>query len=1168
MTRRRQETPTVLAKPRGSATKPVLVPYYDPELGGHVLYEHQNSVPLRLKAKEVDSYGNVRWEVVYPKAPLSNRSVAADAVQAGEGDEKRIKVLQPMPGWDLTRMTTHFSWMVILVLDDRPYGLGFRCGEREFHTPYHMGPINGKKLEICGIQDYEENLDECTRARLDPSNVTITALDYADVRSKTGFDQILVEAGIVPFSKAGISIYPHGYDKGVQGEVLSLGFDMASAGIWKPLVVHRGELCHTPCFTAGTGTVLHTVNTEAGWSGAPLVRMNGGKAAITAVHIAGVPGPAQYNVAISANMVEKMVRAKDSTYVPTWNCPFNDMVLKVDGESEEVLYLTDEKSTRRGAPKQNRRKGPAGWSQQHVKAKGNRNVAASRMSSATYDKPKQAASLVSGNPQQAEAVKATYGKLMRLQAEIERLRLNDDDDGREELERLEKAQEEEEEEEEEEMDTEGFYRDGDECLHCPGIIWEKKWSEHDPDAEFAACGNEARGNNPDSVFSTKVQGNEPWIAHMSPGDKKNVIKKLMAIPISVEGFEKRHIIGAYGDRKTSSTGDVDSTLSDEYVYLTRMIAAQRTRTVAVSFENKIHRFQCTPLNPGDVTDMVVVHTCDEFVPEDELLPPLQVTPGAAECWADAWGLKYGGDTGGSEKRSDVANGGDQKRVYDQFYRDTMTDSVEAIKPHRKLVTEMEPKEVVVEALDRYFSPEGKISDLEPILNCDPQLIWDRKEAEDFKFYCRAGGYAWCEKPGEVIPESGGNPCFSVVGYCSKLPGKSGLKEYTKVTRKVRKCVGNLVRGGVSEDAKQALLDSLSLSFVMPPTDEQAMIKSLRGQAQKQTTARPTMRVRALLKQIAKGFREQYPPTSWSPTEHSVGAILDHHLTVADDKAIGWSAYVFPGTRGGIQKDPAKKDRVILLAKVRLALRYAWAGSLHGLSPREMVSEGLMDPAVNFIKGEGHPPRKIKTETWRLIWNLSEVDRLLDCLVFTDQDKADIMSFQDGPRTEENKFVGPAGRPYALAVGVGHDDNSLQRTYAEMEALKAVSPDGKIRASDASGWDLSVSAATFWCAMECRLCRAESIDHYRALLINGFFQCSWVVSTGNTLWESNRFGITGSGSGVTTSKNSQERSMGSKFGQISKELGGLAAIPSAPPTLLVIPSPSNSMRLTPEISHRA
>ena len=94
-----------------------------------------------------------------------------------------------------------------------------------------------------------------------------------------------------------------------------------------------------------------------------------------------------------------------------------------------------------------------------------------------------------------------------------------------------------------------------------------------------------------------------------------------------------------------------------------------------------------------------------------------------------------------------------------------------------------------------------------------------------------------------------------------------------------------------------------------------------------------------------------------------------------------------GTRANLQKDPEKRR----IAKFRMALRFSWASSLHAMSPKDMVDQGLRDPAIAFVKGEGHPPRKVESETWRLIWNLSEVDRLLDAAVFTDQDKADIQS---------------------------------------------------------------------------------------------------------------------------------------------------------------------------------
>ena len=152
--KRRQELPVVSAKTRSSGVKPTLTPIFDSELGCHVLYEHPNSVPLKLQVREVDSLGFVKWDVVRAKPAALPKAATESGAPGIEGDEKRIKRLEPMPGWDISRISDNFGWMVILILDNRPYKLNFRCNENEFHTPYHMGPLDGKKLEICGVQDY------------------------------------------------------------------------------------------------------------------------------------------------------------------------------------------------------------------------------------------------------------------------------------------------------------------------------------------------------------------------------------------------------------------------------------------------------------------------------------------------------------------------------------------------------------------------------------------------------------------------------------------------------------------------------------------------------------------------------------------------------------------------------------------------------------------------------------------------------------------------------------------------------------------------------------------------------------------------------------------------------------------------------------------------------
>ena len=52
----------------------------------------------------------------------------------------------------------------------------------------------------------------------------------------------------------------------------------------------------------------------------------------------------------------------------------------------------------------------------------------------------------------------------------------------------------------------------------------------------------------------------------------------------------------------------------------------------------------------------------------------------------------------------------------------------------------------------------------------------------------------------------------------------------------------------------------------------------------------------------------------------------------------------------------------------------------------------MDPACHFVKSESHPEVKQETRHWRLIWNVSDPDRLIDFLVLHDQDHGEVVAF--------------------------------------------------------------------------------------------------------------------------------------------------------------------------------
>lgn len=213
-----------------------------------------------------------------------------------------------------------------------------------------------------------------------------------------------------------------------------------------------------------------------------------------------------------------------------------------------------------------------------------------------------------------------------------------------------------------------------------------------------------------------------------------------------------------------------------------------------------------------------------------------------------------------------------------------------------------------------------------------------------------------------------------------------------------------------------------------------MIESLKGQSLKQRVARPSDKIRYMLKQVVRKHQELYPPCEWSLDTRSVAEVFEHYIMAANDKSIGWTGFLYPGTRANIQKSVEKRSMIVRLAKFGMALRFSWANSLHAMSPKQAVMEGLRDPALAFIKGEGHPPRKLQTKTWRLIWCLSEVDRVIDAAIFTEQDKMDTLSYQGGSRTKHGKVTEPLTRPMELAVGVGHDDASLERIFHELASI--------------------------------------------------------------------------------------------------------------------------------------
>ena len=85
---------------------------------------------------------------------------------------------------------------------------------------------------------------------------------------------------------SGISRYAGAIEPEQMSEVFGIGLEIGSRDRRPQLVTQAGKLGYAPNQTALTGTLVHYVNTEPGWSGTPLLHKKNGVVQICGMHIA------------------------------------------------------------------------------------------------------------------------------------------------------------------------------------------------------------------------------------------------------------------------------------------------------------------------------------------------------------------------------------------------------------------------------------------------------------------------------------------------------------------------------------------------------------------------------------------------------------------------------------------------------------------------------------------------------------------------------------------------------------------------------------------------------------------------------------------------------------------------------------------------------------------
>ena len=556
-----------------------------------------------------------------------------------------------------------------------------------------------------------------------------------------------------------------------------------------------------------------------------------------------------------------------------------------------------------------------------------------------------------------------------------------------------------------------------------------------------------------------------------------------------------------------------------------LLVERRLHDGSVSFVCSEQGVQITPSEYVD---------CDWPIKQRRVKSELDAGSGGVIAAAREWSVttpNESADVDDSMIQMDVDSRGNQKGGV-KFYREDVDDEDFAEQVHPSLA--YNPSKFAVEAFNHFMTDEGDVHDIKCMFGMPVSAIHEHADYQLFQEYTRSGGLV-CEglTHGENILDADGDPLMRLIGVSNPVPGQRGRSEPVQLSRKAKRVIAKMsAQSDISNRARDALSGCAKL--VLPPRDEEAKISSLVANSSKVRRCTASYKQRYLLEKCAEDVASRAPRAPWSGNTTTVSQALRFHLSTAEDKAVGYTAFYIPGTRANIQKDPERVDKIVRIAKIRLALRVANAHRLHRMNPWDMVVEGLVDPVLLFIKEEGHGVAKAAENRWRLIWNVSEPDRLLVCWLHSDQDHADVFTFPSDD-------IGVAS---SMATGVGHDDESLKRTYRDLEEMLKRSEDGKLRCSDASGWDFSVSASTFWAGWRTKMTRADGPAHRRLCLVSGFFHTNWVLLTGTKMYECQKFGFTGSGMGDTTSCNTAERAAGVKAARVCKQMGGLSKLESS------------------------
>lgn len=256
--------------------------------------------------------------------------------------------------------------------------------------------------------------------------------------------------------------------------------------------------------------------------------------------------------------------------------------------------------------------------------------------------------------------------------------------------------------------------------------------------------------------------------------------------------------------------------------------------------------------------------------------------------------------------------------------------------------------------------------------------------------------------------------------------------------------------------------------------------------------------------------ETYPKTAVPRMfEGPVHRVTDDQIiaamqTLKSDSNPGFPLGFLEQTKGKIAE--RRTATVVAAVRARLDLLNGVDLTTKSYSATELYDKGYTDPIRVFGKNEPHTKQKLDAGRLRLIASVSEIDEIIERLLCSTQNNAEIDRWDTCP-----------SKP-----GIGFSDDQTKTFY---KSVQDIFPDGLAEA-DVSAWDWCVQSWMFEAEVDLRikLCGASPDSSFARILRNRILCLarSLLVTSDGEVYEQTVDGIMKSGSYLTSSSNSRMR----------------------------------------------